>query len=188
MKNFRITLLALVASLFLVQSCGPKKETNTENEQATEATADQTKVEESTEEVTTVAAATVSKEQLEGMLSGYFNIKNALVETDAKEAKSAAEKMLNSLGEEMTSLKSLLTEMTATEDVEGIRKDFETLSTSMYAVVKENADKKEATVYKQYCPMAFNNEGAYWLSSENEVRNPYFGDKMLKCGKVEEEL
>jgi hypothetical protein len=36
--------------------------------------------------------------------------------------------------------------------------------------------------------MAFNNEGAYWLSAEKEVNNPYFGDKMLHCGSVKEEL
>ena len=30
--------------------------------------------------------------------------------------------------------------------------------------------------------MAFNNEGAYWLSDAEQIRNPYFGDKMLTCG------
>jgi hypothetical protein len=41
-------------------------------------------------------------------------------------------------------------------------------------------------IYKQFCPMAFDNKGAYWLSSNEEIMNPYFGDKMLHCGKVEE--
>ena len=39
-------------------------------------------------------------------------------------------------------------------------------------------------MYKQFCPMAFNDQGGYWLSNSKEVRNPYFGDKMLKCGMV----
>ncbi len=39
-------------------------------------------------------------------------------------------------------------------------------------------------VYYQYCPMAFNNKGAYWLSNQREILNPYFGNKMLKCGEV----
>jgi hypothetical protein len=36
--------------------------------------------------------------------------------------------------------------------------------------------------------MAFNDQGAYWISDREEIRNPYFGDKMLTCGVVKEEL
>ena len=54
----------------------------------------------------------------------------------------------------------------------------------MYEVVKAN--NNETPLYKQYCPMAFNNQGAYWLAAEEEVNNPYFGDLMLHCGSVEE--
>jgi Cu(I)/Ag(I) efflux system membrane fusion protein len=39
-------------------------------------------------------------------------------------------------------------------------------------------------VYKEYCPMAFDNKGAYWLSESEEIRNPYFGKSMLTCGEV----
>jgi len=44
------------------------------------------------------------------------------------------------------------------------------------------------TIYVQYCPMAFGNKGADWLAKEEEIRNPYFGDKMMKCGLVKREL
>ena len=43
-------------------------------------------------------------------------------------------------------------------------------------------------VYYQYCPMAFNNKGAYWLSNQSVIRNPYFGNEMLECGKVEDSV
>jgi hypothetical protein len=36
--------------------------------------------------------------------------------------------------------------------------------------------------------MAFDDQGADWLSAEEQIRNPYFGDKMLKCGLVEQDL
>jgi hypothetical protein len=36
--------------------------------------------------------------------------------------------------------------------------------------------------------MAFNNKGAYWISSSKDILNPYFGDKMLKCGRVDSEV
>ena len=38
--------------------------------------------------------------------------------------------------------------------------------------------------YVQKCPMANNNKGAVWLSAEEEIRNPYYGDAMLTCGSV----
>jgi hypothetical protein len=44
------------------------------------------------------------------------------------------------------------------------------------------------TIYKQHCPMAFNNTGASWFSDLPEIRNPYFGNKMLKCGEVEKTI
>lgn len=44
----------------------------------------------------------------------------------------------------------------------------------------------EAELYVEYCPMAFDNKGAVWVSSTKEVRNPYFGEKMLNCGEVKE--
>ena len=43
---------------------------------------------------------------------------------------------------------------------------------------------KQGTYYEQFCPMANNKEGAYWLSNESGIRNPYFGDKMMTCGEV----
>ena len=42
--------------------------------------------------------------------------------------------------------------------------------------------------YYQYCPMAFDNKGAYWISREEEIRNPYFGEQMLTCGETKETL
>lgn len=43
-------------------------------------------------------------------------------------------------------------------------------------------------IYKHYCPMAFNNNGAYWLSNSSNVVNPYFGEPMLHCGEVIDSL
>ncbi|HEY1025575.1 MAG TPA: hypothetical protein VGE26_10450, partial [Sphingobacteriaceae bacterium] len=47
---------------------------------------------------------------------------------------------------------------------------------------------KSGTVYKQYCPMAYDGNGAYWLANESDIRNPYYGDEMLECGEVKEEI
>ena len=43
-------------------------------------------------------------------------------------------------------------------------------------------------VYVDFCPMAFDNTGADWISDVQEIKNPYFGDKMMKCGSIKLEL
>ena len=39
-------------------------------------------------------------------------------------------------------------------------------------------------VYVEFCPMADGDKGAYWASSEKEIRNPYYGASMLTCGEI----
>jgi Cu(I)/Ag(I) efflux system membrane fusion protein len=36
--------------------------------------------------------------------------------------------------------------------------------------------------------MAFEGKGAYWLSENKDIRNPYFGKKMIDCGDTRETL
>lgn len=43
-------------------------------------------------------------------------------------------------------------------------------------------------VYRQYCPMAFHGESAYWISGEEEIRNPYLPEAMLRYGERVESL
>lgn len=175
MKRVIISLVA-----FAVLTLGCSQEKKSENQTAQE--------EPKEEKVMQASTSEVSSEQLKSILSSYFSVKDALVKTDAKEAKSALAKLLENIGSELEEMKSLTKEMHEKEDVEEIRSDFDDLSQQVYVLVKENSDNKDQTVYKQFCPMAFNNEGAFWLSDKEEIRNPYFGDKMLKCGKVQEEI
>ncbi|MEA3224871.1 MAG: hypothetical protein U9Q07_02900, partial [Planctomycetota bacterium] len=42
------------------------------------------------------------------------------------------------------------------------------------------------TLYKTYCPMAFDDKGADWLQLDEDILNPYFGASMLLCGEVKE--
>ena len=72
-------------------------------------------------------------------------------------------------------------------DIEMQREAFSTLSDHLYKSIKAfGLGGKEA--FYEFCPMAFNNEGAYWLSDSEKIRNPYFGEKMLSCGMVKEKL
>ena len=58
------------------------------------------------------------------------------------------------------------------------------MSKDMYDMVK--AFGAGMALYHDHCPMAQDNKGAMWLSETKEIRNPYFGDKMMTCGSVEE--
>ena len=122
------------------------------------------------------------KSESTDVFTHYLAIKDALVATDAQKVSEAAKSFL----EENTNpaLKPSLQKIANTTDVSIQRKAFEQLSKDMYHFV--TTEGVGTTVYKQYCPMAFDNKGAYWLAKEKQVNNPYFGDAMLHCGSVEE--
>lgn len=118
----------------------------------------------------------------------YLHVKSALVSSDASEAKSGAEMLAASLKEvsNAATAHKAAASIAQTSALEEQRKAFITLSEAMTDLVQSAISSGE--VYKSYCPMANDNKGAYWLASEKEIRNPYFGDKMLKCGSVKETI
>ena len=85
--------------------------------------------------------------------------------------------------EQYTAIKAHGEKIASSNDIEEQRKQFDFLSQGLIKATKVFGIG-EATLYVQHCPMANNNEGADWLSNIEEIRNPYFGDKMLKCGVV----
>ncbi|NBG66421.1 DUF3347 domain-containing protein [Acidiluteibacter ferrifornacis] len=135
--------------------------------------------------------STIDAGQASGVLDNYLKVKDALVQSDGSAASKAAGKLILSIpdgqDELMKKIRFDAQHIADTENVDHQRDHFNTLSDNIYAWVKES-NVNDQKLYKQYCPMAFNNEGAYWLSAEKEVNNPYFGDKMLHCGSVKEEL
>jgi Cu(I)/Ag(I) efflux system membrane fusion protein len=71
-------------------------------------------------------------------------------------------------------------------DIEKARMLLSPLSDQLYHSLSKY--KVETKGFRQFCPMAFDNSGGFWLSNSDEILNPYFGDIMLTCGNVEEEL
>ncbi len=87
----------------------------------------------------------------------------------------------------LTPMQTSLKEIQSGEDIEAQRKSFSMLSDNLYKSAKAFGLGGQEAFYT-YCPMAFNDKGAYWLSDKETVRNPYFGEKMLACGEVKEKL
>lgn len=125
-----------------------------------------------------------NNESVEKQFQHYIHLKTALVNSDMAEAKSGAQMLLENSDD--SDLKELLSKISASSDIEEQRTLFSDVTEKMTVIV--NASISSGEVYQQFCPMAFNNEGGYWLSTEEEIRNPYFGDRMLKCGKVTETI
>jgi hypothetical protein len=132
-------------------------------------------------------AMPLTQGQALSVLSDYFKIKDALVESDRELARSGAEHLLAQLGEPISDYqKELETEVKFilyADDLSEQREAFEDLS----ALVVPLTSALDSKIYKQYCPMAFDDKGAYWFSTEKEIMNPYFGDEMLHCGRVVED-
>ena len=71
-------------------------------------------------------------------------------------------------------------------DINHQREHFEALSTDITDLVALLGTDK--VIYQDFCPMANNNKGALWLSEVKEIKNPYFGSKMLNCGSVKKQI
>ncbi|WP_350291313.1 efflux RND transporter periplasmic adaptor subunit [uncultured Croceitalea sp.] len=136
----------------------------------------------------------ITIEQLFGI---YLELKDALVATDYKVAKQEILRLNTTLevahknnATDMPSLKvvqeEMKTMMNAT-DIESLRKGFKSFSQDLIDVIR-SAKNLPTTVYIQFCPMADEGKGASWLSLNDKIENPYFGDAMLHCGMVKEEI
>lgn len=141
--------------------------------------------------------------QLGDVFTAYVSLKEAFVSSDASKVKveaSGTEQALAKVEMENVSgaahndwmnytggIESSLKEIQASDDIEEQRMSFSTLSDNLYKSIKAFGLGGKNAFY-EHCPMAFNNEGAYWISEAEQIRNPYFGDKMLTCGEVKERL
>ncbi len=82
---------------------------------------------------------------------------------------------------ERTNLAKLIADLQRSEDINGFRAGFKSLSEEVGVLAKTFGFGTARTVYELHCPMAFQNRGAVWYQDNEQVRNPYFGNQMLKC-------
>jgi len=141
--------------------------------------------------------------QLKQVFDDYILLKDALVNDDAKNAQRAGKQITQSLknvdmkllsddkahNHWMTIQKELqnsATAITNKSDISEQRDHFKHLSAHMISSIQLFGVNQKA--YSQFCPMANDNNGAYWLSLEEEIRNPYYGQAMLKCGEIKDTI
>ena len=136
------------------------------------------------------------------LLDSYLALKDTFVLSRAESAQKAANVFLSRLDtlnqtfpgeaakdfwtQKHPKLKKEVLAIYNTSDLAKQREAFEVLSNSLIEVVQ--VLPLSDTLYIQHCPMAFEFQGADWLSREKNILNPYFGDEMLTCGSVTGEI
>jgi Cu(I)/Ag(I) efflux system membrane fusion protein len=145
----------------------------------------------------------VFRKQLRAIIDQYLAVQRQLAADHDAAARDAAAKGLVSLKEvdmalvtgkdhvawmeHAGELKLLFTAISEADGIEPARMKFAVLSEEI-VVVLERFGMSEGPLYKAWCPMAFDNRGASWVQSGEEISNPYFGAMMLRCGEIKEVL
>lgn len=187
----KVTMLAVIA-VFGLMSCNSNAD-----KKASEATVE-TSVEEVTHESNDAKyeiAELAFTENSKGILDAYFDVKEALQEDDAVGAKEEAAELLAALGAFTTTdeaaialIEKMKQEVAgmASDDIKQQRAHFEPLSHQTKELLQVVGSDR--VVYEQYCPMYNDNTGGMWLSEEEALLNPLFGDMMLRCGATKLEM
>ena len=141
------------------------------------------------------------KVQLGDVVMSYLLLKDKLSQDDAeiqKEVRSIQKSlkgvdmslvMEDAHNEWMKTLKTLNKELSLLSKAVNIKEQrtiFLTISKSLSGTIQKLGVEmgEDVILYLQYCPMANDNKGGYWLSNEKEIKNPYFGKAMPDCGEV----
>jgi len=154
-----------------------------------------------TEDDRNVTGTTEKNAATSQIIDSYLQIKNGLVATDKADAAKGGEAMVTAFSNfDMTKLSGETHEEymeileSAKEHAEHIvksdmahqREHFEALSIDINDLVTLLGTDK--TLYQDFCPMYNDGKGAMWLSETEEIKNPFYGSKMMKCGKVQKQI
>lgn len=137
--------------------------------------------------------------QFKQLLPSYFELKDALVASDAEKTSAIASELLQKtekmniegssemLSGHVAKIREMLEGISENVKLENQRYHFRILSQQMI-LVAGNVQEFDDTIYVQHCPMANSNKGADWLSLSKNIENPYYGEAMLTCGDIQREL
>ena len=176
----KVLTVSLSAALLAIGACTTDNK-NVENSSASEGSV-------KTEKATPAVKAEFDDPKTAAVYENYLNLKNAMVASNGAQAQSAAAALQTALNDAGSSKGAdHAGKIASVSDLVFQRAELEGLTAEVEKVVK-SSKPTTGVIYKQYCPMANNNQGGYWLSSESDIKNPYFGDDMLECGETKEEI
>lgn len=139
------------------------------------------------------------------LVNTYYTLKDAFVKSDTVAADEAAVHLLENTDsihlqelqadslrfkQAQSSLQSMggeIAGLLGENTLKGKRMEFQMISDIVYDLIKATGMKGQ-TVYRDFCPMFNDGNGAYWLSNSEVIHNPYYGQDMLGCGEIRETL
>ncbi|MFA6260671.1 MAG: DUF3347 domain-containing protein [Bacteroidia bacterium] len=149
-----------------------------------------------------IVISSLQTNNLEKVYNQYFALKDALIQGDPDQAAQFARVLIVELDAVQTEntdpkrnalfitqhaeIKAAASAIAGAKKLSLQRTQFSALSDQMYALMK--VFKPTYPVYLAHCPMFGDGNGANWISKENAIRNPYYGKRMMTCGKVKETL
>ena len=181
------TTLRLLALAVLVTFTACKNDTKEHTPETVEVTSGDEVTQENSKKPT-IGEVAFNDPKMAVVFREYLGLKDALVGSNPAKAGASASRLMTAfanIGVEDNVLKAAQNVLDA-KNIEEQRTAFVAVTTEVEAMLQ--GEIASGTVYKQYCPMAFNNTGASWLSASSDIMNPYFGDKMLRCGRVEAKI
>lgn len=146
-------------------------------------------------------APEVFRVQLAGLLHAYTSLANALAMDDVQTANTASALLDSALeaidaapltGDTATywndnarlALTRAARSLKEARDLTPLREAFHVFSESLIETMRTLGLPDHEPAFVVHCPMAFDFAGADWLQPDTEIRNPYFGAAMPKCGTV----
>jgi len=142
-----------------------------------------------------------NKSASDAIIDNYLKIKNALVADNQEKAAEAGGDIVGDLNDFDKSSYSSEEQQELTDIIEDAKEHAEHISENAMEHQREHFDILSKDVidmiaitgtgkklYQDFCPMYNDNQGAAWLSTTKEIKNPYFGSKMMGCGEVQKEI
>ncbi len=141
--------------------------------------------------------------QLNVLLNSYLKMKDDFFAADKDKASAQAKDILKNLKKVNMELlkgdahmywmklaktiKENAKVIAEADNIDTQRRAFKPLSEVMIKVYKSFGLENDK-VYVQFCPMFDDNKGAFWLSTQKQIANPYYGDLMPTCGDTKDSI
>jgi hypothetical protein len=139
---------------------------------------------------------------IKNLLGHYMHIKNALLNNDTIEVRDRGHKLAEAIikfddsyfpakqkaeyDKYKMAMREYAEQLRSSAGLASQKGNFAGLSAHVYELMRDFSTGKR--LYFNHCDMAFDKNGANWLSETNEIKNPYMENKMMSCGSVEKIL
>ncbi len=123
---------------------------------------------------------------VDSLVPDYLAVQTALAGDDLAGAQKAASQLVATAkhGPKFAAFTTPAADLANAKTLQAARTQFQTVSMEMQDLVDHVGTTDKHTLFEAHCPMAFDGKGGDWLQGNQEVSNPYYGARMLRCGSI----